>query len=139
MKENLSKLAHRMIELYGKVSAAFKHFDLRTLGYVTFSDFAYVIDTMKLGFNRDLIILPNGFSVRNHYRKFIHRSILWFIFLPNGFSVRYNNKKSTVLPNNFSIRENNRKSIGNDRTDRFSSRNYRCIRNYKPYSRLSNN
>ena len=26
------------------------------MGYVTFSDFAYVIDTMKLGFDRDSIL-----------------------------------------------------------------------------------
>ena len=45
-----------MIEHFGKVSSAFKQFDLRTLGYVTFSDFAYVIDTMKLNLNRDTIM-----------------------------------------------------------------------------------
>ena len=33
-----------MVDRFGKVSAAFKQFDLRTLGYVTFSDFAYVTD-----------------------------------------------------------------------------------------------
>lgn len=40
---------------FGKVSTAFRAFDLRTRGYVVYSDFAYVLDQLKLGFQRDMI------------------------------------------------------------------------------------
>mmetsp|Transcript_1650 Transcript_1650/g.2286 ORF Transcript_1650/g.2286 Transcript_1650/m.2286 type:complete len:189 (+) Transcript_1650:198-764(+) len=55
-KSKLGKLAQRLVDKFGKVSTAFRAFDLRTRGFVTFADFAYVIDQMKLGFERDMIL-----------------------------------------------------------------------------------
>ena len=56
IRSNLVKLAKAIFERFEKVSTAFREFDLRTMGYVTFSDFAYIIDTMNLGFDRDSIL-----------------------------------------------------------------------------------
>lgn len=56
IKAKLSQLASAMIERCGKVSSAFRAFDIKTRGFVTFSDFAYMIDLMKLDFDRDLIM-----------------------------------------------------------------------------------
>ena len=52
----MSLLAQRIIERFGKVSSAFRGFDIRTRGLVTFADFAYVIDQLKLKFERDTIM-----------------------------------------------------------------------------------
>lgn len=49
-------LAQRIVNKFGKVSTAFRAFDIKTRGFVTFSDFAYVIDQLKLGFERDVIL-----------------------------------------------------------------------------------
>ena len=49
-------MATKIVEQFTKVSTAYKAFDLRSLGYVTFSDFAYAIDTMRLGLDRDSIL-----------------------------------------------------------------------------------
>ncbi len=46
MKKNLKKLANKLIERFGKVSTAFRAFDLRLKGKVAFSDFAYSIDQL---------------------------------------------------------------------------------------------
>lgn len=56
LKAKLNQLAQRIIDKFGKVSSAFRAFDVRTRGAVTFSDFAYVIDQLKLKFERDLIM-----------------------------------------------------------------------------------
>ena len=37
-------LAQRILDKFGKVSSAFRAFDVRTRGSVTFADFAYVCD-----------------------------------------------------------------------------------------------
>lgn len=52
----MSLLAQRIIERFGKVSSAFRGFDIRTRGLVTYADFAYVIDQLKLKFERDTIM-----------------------------------------------------------------------------------
>ena len=54
---NLKKLAQRIVEKFGKVSSAFRAFDVKTRGYVTFSDFAYMFDQLKMGMERDAIML----------------------------------------------------------------------------------
>lgn len=56
LKAKMNQLAQRIIDKFGKVSSAFRAFDVRTRGAVTFSDFAYVIDQLKLKFERDLIM-----------------------------------------------------------------------------------
>ena len=40
----MAKLAERLMERFGKVSVAFRAFDMRVKGRVNFSDFAYVLD-----------------------------------------------------------------------------------------------
>ena len=50
LRECLSKLAMKIVSKFGKVSTAFRAFDLRTRGFVVYSDFAYVIDSLKLNF-----------------------------------------------------------------------------------------
>lgn len=56
LKDKLNILAQRIIDKFGKVSSAFRAFDVKTRGAVTFSDFAYVIDQLKIKFERDLIM-----------------------------------------------------------------------------------
>ena len=56
LKSKLAILAQRIVEKFGKISTAFRAFDLRTRGFVTFADFAYIIDQMKLGLERDSIL-----------------------------------------------------------------------------------
>ena len=56
MKAKLNRLAQAIIDKFGKVSTAFRSFDLHTRGFVSFSDFAYVIDQLKLGMERDVIL-----------------------------------------------------------------------------------
>ena len=56
LKGKLNQLAQRIVDKFGKVSSAFRAFDIRTRGAVTFSDFAYVVDQLKLNFERDLIL-----------------------------------------------------------------------------------
>ena len=48
--------ATKLVEKFQKVSTAFRAFDIRRRGAVCFSDFAYVVDQMKLKFERDLIV-----------------------------------------------------------------------------------
>ena len=56
LKVNLNKLATKLIDRFGKVTTAFRAFDLRIRGKVTFSDFAYAVDQLKLGFDRNTIL-----------------------------------------------------------------------------------
>lgn len=56
LKSNLTKLASSLIEKFGKVSTAYRAFDIRTRGAVTFSDFVYVVDSLKLGMDRDSLL-----------------------------------------------------------------------------------
>lgn len=56
VKLNLNRLARGLIEKFGKVSTAFRAFDIRTRGAVTFADFAYVCDSLKLGMDRDILL-----------------------------------------------------------------------------------
>ena len=56
LKDKLNQLAQRIIDKFGKVSSAFRAFDIRTRGAVTFADFAFVVDQLKLKFERDLIM-----------------------------------------------------------------------------------
>lgn len=56
LKSNLNLLAKTIIEKFGKVSTAFRTFDVRTRGAVTFSDFAYVVDNLKIGLDRDSLL-----------------------------------------------------------------------------------
>ena len=56
LKQNMKKLSEKLIGRFGKVSVAFRAFDVRLKGKVSFSDFAYVIDQLKLGFNRNTIL-----------------------------------------------------------------------------------
>ena len=44
LKTNMKKLADKLIQRFGKVQTAFRAFDMRIRGKVSFSDFAYVID-----------------------------------------------------------------------------------------------
>ena len=56
LRQALSQLATKIVERFQKVSTAFRAFDLRRRGAVCFSDFAYVVDQLKLKFERDLIV-----------------------------------------------------------------------------------
>lgn len=56
LKQNLNVLAKSLIDKFGKVSSAFRAFDIRTRGAVTFADFAYVVDSLKLGLDRDILL-----------------------------------------------------------------------------------
>ena len=49
-------LAKRIIDKFSKVSTAFRAYDVRTRGAVTFSDFAYVTHQLKIGLDRDSIL-----------------------------------------------------------------------------------
>ena len=53
---NLSKLAQAIINKFSQVQTAFRAFDLRTRGAVAFSDFAYAVDQLKLGFDRETLV-----------------------------------------------------------------------------------
>ena len=44
LKTNMKKLADKLMQRFGKVQTAFRAFDMRIRGKVSFSDFAYVID-----------------------------------------------------------------------------------------------
>lgn len=53
LREKMSALAHCLIANFGQVSTAFRAFDIQTRGSIHFSDFAFVVDQLKLpGFNR---------------------------------------------------------------------------------------
>ena len=52
----MKKLADKLMQRFGKVQTAFRAFDMRIRGKVSFSDFAYVIDQLKLGFDRDTML-----------------------------------------------------------------------------------
>ena len=56
LKQNLNLLAKTILEKFGKVSTAFRAFDVRTRGAVTFADFAYVVDSLKVGLDRDALL-----------------------------------------------------------------------------------
>lgn len=55
-KTKLALLAQRIVDKFGKVSTAYRAFDIRFKGVVNFTDFAFVIDSMKLGFEKDIIL-----------------------------------------------------------------------------------
>ena len=44
LKSNMKKLAEKLMQRFGKVQTAFRAFDMRIRGKVSFSDFAYVLD-----------------------------------------------------------------------------------------------
>ena len=52
----MNKLTTKLMSQFGKVSKAFRAFDVRTKGKVAFSDFCFVIDQLKLGFDRNTIL-----------------------------------------------------------------------------------
>ena len=54
--EKLAKLVQKIIAKFGKVSSAFRAFDMRTRGFVTFADFAFVIEQLKMGFERNTVV-----------------------------------------------------------------------------------
>ena len=56
LKQNMKKLSEKILARFGKVSTAFRAFDMRIRGKVSFSDFAYVLDQLQLGFNRDTML-----------------------------------------------------------------------------------
>lgn len=56
VKVNLTRLAKGLIERFGKVSTAFRAFDVRTRGAVKFADFAFVCGSLKLGMDRDALL-----------------------------------------------------------------------------------
>ena len=53
LKDQLARLVNGLIDKFGKVSTAFRAFDVRTKGFVTFADFAYILEKVKLGIERD--------------------------------------------------------------------------------------
>ena len=56
LKNCLAKLADRLLSRFGKVSVAFRAFDMRVKGKVSFSDFAYTLDQLQMGFDRDTVL-----------------------------------------------------------------------------------
>ena len=56
LRTKLEKLAQTIIDKFGKVSTAFKACDKRERGFVTFSDFAHMIDYLKIEFDRELCL-----------------------------------------------------------------------------------
>ena len=56
MRENLHLLAKRIIEKFEKVTTAFRAMDIKKRSAVSFSDFAFAIDNLKLDFDRNTIL-----------------------------------------------------------------------------------
>lgn len=56
LRTKLEKLAQTIIDKFGKVSTAFKACDKRDRGFVTFADFAHMIDYLKIEFDRELCL-----------------------------------------------------------------------------------
>lgn len=53
----MNHLASTLVEKYGTVASAFKVFEERTRGTVSFADFAYALtDKLKLNYDRDIIL-----------------------------------------------------------------------------------
>jgi hypothetical protein len=107
LKTKMSQLAQRIIDKFGKVSSAFRAFDVRTRGAVTFSDFAYVIDQMKLKFERDLImqIFTYMDSDRDNilkYRDFCNLCAEQVLQAPTGRDSAYMSTSNATGSTNFS-------------------------------------
>lgn len=56
LQEKLETLAKCITEKFDKISTAFKTLDKRGRGYATYSDLAYFVEQLKLGYGRDLIL-----------------------------------------------------------------------------------
>jgi len=56
IKDWLSSLAIKIDERFKKVANAFRYFDLRSTGKISFADFSFIIDQLHIRFSRQQLI-----------------------------------------------------------------------------------